>query len=81
MHLLNQFVMVKEPLEFDGDISYEGFPFYAGTFVLSNTFTLSKKERVNLIIFIYRYRNLLYMNWKLMAILWKRVLLLLMYGM
>ena len=45
VHLLNQFVMVKEPLEFDGDISYEGFPFYAGTFVLSNTFTLSKKEK------------------------------------
>lgn len=44
VHLLNQFKMVKEPKKFTGDVSYEGYPFYAGTFVLSNTFILSEKE-------------------------------------
>lgn len=44
VHLLNQFKMVKEPKRFTGDVSYEGYPFYAGTFVLSNTFILSEKE-------------------------------------
>ena len=44
VHRLNQFSLVKEPEVFSGDIATEGYPFYAGQFVLSNSFELQKRD-------------------------------------
>lgn len=45
VHVLNHFSIVKEPTTFTGDIASEGYPFYAGRFMLHNTFQLPTKEK------------------------------------
>ena len=45
VHRLNEFVITKEPTQFQGDIVPEGYPFFAGKFRFSNSFFLSEKEK------------------------------------
>ena len=45
VHVLNDFTIVKESTAFTGDVTAEGYPFYAGKFMLHNTFTLPAKEK------------------------------------
>ena len=45
VHVLNDFTIVKESTVFTGDVTAEGYPFYAGKFMLHNTFTLPAKEK------------------------------------
>lgn len=42
---LGSFSLVKEKESFKGDLSLSGYPFYAGSFELSKSFRLDKKEK------------------------------------
>lgn len=45
VHSISRFAITKETTEFEADLTMQGYPFYAGTFVLSNTFMIDKKTK------------------------------------
>ena len=42
LHSISQYVITREKDQFEADLVEQGYPFYAGTFVLKNTFDLPK---------------------------------------
>jgi hypothetical protein len=40
---ISRFAITNETTKFDADLTLQGYPFYAGTFILKNTFTIEKK--------------------------------------
>jgi hypothetical protein len=44
LHSISHFAVAKEKEMFTGDLVEQGYPFYAGTFVLKNTFAIDKKS-------------------------------------
>ena len=47
VHLIKSFTITKEKTTFDSDLINQGYPFYCGTFILSNSFKLNtvKKDK------------------------------------
>ncbi len=43
LHSIRHFAVTREKDQFDGDLVEQGYPFYAGTFILKNSFTIDKK--------------------------------------
>jgi hypothetical protein len=44
IHSISRFSITKEVSEFDNDLTLKGYPFYAGTFILNNSFVIDKKN-------------------------------------
>lgn len=45
VHSIDRFTITNEATEFDSDLAMEGYPFYAGTFVLNNTLIIDNKSK------------------------------------
>jgi hypothetical protein len=43
LHSIRRFAITREKDQFEGDLVEQGYPFYAGTFVLKNSFAVDKK--------------------------------------
>ena len=48
LHSISHFVITREKDRFEADLVKQGYPFYAGTFILKNTFTIEKKPESNI---------------------------------
>jgi hypothetical protein len=46
IHSISRFALTRETSKFDADLVTQGYPFYAGTFILSNTFMFEKKSEL-----------------------------------
>jgi hypothetical protein len=44
LHSISHFVVTREKDLFEGDLVEQGYPFYAGTFILKNSFAIDKKQ-------------------------------------
>lgn len=44
LHSIRSFAVTREKDQFEGDLVEQGYPFYAGTFILKNSFTIDKKS-------------------------------------
>jgi len=48
LHSMSRFIITGEKDRFEADLVKQGYPFYAGTFTLKNTFTIEKRPESNI---------------------------------
>ncbi len=45
LHSISRFAISREKAQYEGDLVDQGYPFYAGTFILKNSFDISQKDK------------------------------------